>query len=73
MGPIPSRLPAMIYRPVRAPAAGGGCATCEHFHGEWLARGAHAICRMGARRQVQAQPSRGCAFHARAPGSDDAA
>jgi hypothetical protein len=66
-----SRLPAMIYRPSRPMPAQGGCATCEHFHGEWVARGAHAVCRLGGRRQVQAQPTRGCAFHARAPGSDD--
>ena len=64
-------LPAMIYPPAPATGPRDGCRSCEHFHGEWLARGAHAICRFGARPVVQAQPARGCAFHVRAPGSDD--
>lgn len=62
----------MIHRPMRDERGHGGCSRCEHFHGEWLARGAHALCRLGGRAQVQALPSRGCAFHLRAPGSDDA-
>lgn len=68
---LPAALPAMIYPP--APAAGprDGCRSCEHFHGEWIARGAHAVCRFGARPVIQAQPARGCAFHVRAPGADD--
>ncbi len=66
--PDPS-LPAMIYRPGGA-ASRGGCGTCEHFHGEWVARGAHAMCRRGARPLVHAQPTRGCAFHLRAPGAE---
>ncbi|MEI7445250.1 MAG: hypothetical protein WCK28_10210 [Burkholderiales bacterium] len=68
----PAALPAMIYAPAPPAGARAGCRSCEHFHGEWLARGAHAVCRMGARPLVQAQPGRGCAFHLRAPGSDDA-
>jgi hypothetical protein len=66
----PDHLPVMIYRPGQTAAAVGGCATCERFLGEWLAHGAHALCRRGPQRQVQAQPSRGCAFHLRAPGAD---
>jgi hypothetical protein len=64
-------LPAMIYRPAQT-AAGprAACASCEHFHGEWLARGVHALCRRGARVQVQARPGQGCAFHLRAAGAD---
>ncbi len=69
---VSSPIPAMIYRPVRAQADRSGCARCEHFHGEWLARGAHAVCRRGPRPLVQALPARGCAFHLRAPGGDDA-
>ena len=67
---LPATLPAMIYRPTQTTAAHAGCGTCEHFHGEWLARGAHAVCRSGPRPLVQAQPSRGCAFHLRATGVD---
>ena len=66
----PDELPVMIYRPGQTAAPGGGCATCERFLGEWLACGAHALCRLGPHRQVQAQPARGCAFHLRAPGAD---
>jgi hypothetical protein len=63
-------LPKMIYRPGAVSAAHAGCRTCEHFWGEWLARGAHALCRVGGRTSVQARPDQGCAFHLRAPGSD---
>jgi hypothetical protein len=64
-------VPAQIYRPGQtAVPCRGGCRTCEHFHGEWMARGVHVVCRQGGRRQVQADPGAGCAFHQRAPGAD---
>jgi len=66
-----STVPPMIYRPDQTAGTGrGGCRTCEHFHGEWIARGVHAVCRLAGRRQVQADPRQGCAFHGRAPGAD---
>jgi hypothetical protein len=60
-----------IYRPGQTAMAGsGGCRNCEHFQGQWVAREAHAVCRRAGRRQVQADPRAGCAFHQRAPGAD---
>jgi hypothetical protein len=71
--PIPSPVPRLIaiYRPGQmAVPAGGGCRTCEHFQGRWIAREAHAVCCRGGRLQVQADPRAGCAFHLRAAGAD---
>jgi hypothetical protein len=49
------RLPVPIYRPGQtAVPHRGGCITCEHFHGEFVAHGAHAVCRRDDRPVVHA-------------------
>ncbi|HYF57932.1 MAG TPA: hypothetical protein VEA81_03130 [Burkholderiaceae bacterium] len=64
-------VPVPIYRPGQtAVPHRGGCPTCEHFLGEFVAHGAHVVCRHGSPPVVHADPRGGCAFHLRAPGSD---
>ena len=46
------------------------CWRCEHWGGD-VAGGSHALCLYGDRKQVQAQPERGCALWVRATGADD--
>jgi hypothetical protein len=64
-------VPVQIYRPGQTAVPGrGGCRTCTHFHGEQVASGVHVVCKKDGRRQVQASPAGGCAFHEREPGAD---
>jgi len=64
-------LAPLIYRPGQTAAvAPGGCWTCQHFHGELVARGVHVVCRHDELPAVIAQPTNGCAFWIREPGTD---
>lgn len=52
------------------PTEGHACVLCEHFGGD-IADGLHALCLYGDRKQVQAQPERGCVHWIRCIGADD--
>jgi hypothetical protein len=43
---------------------------CEHWSGD-IAGGSHILCMYGGRKQVQAQPERGCVYWVRCVGADD--
>jgi hypothetical protein len=46
------------------------CRGCEFWAGD-VADGSHILCMYGDRKQVQAQPERGCVHWVRATGADD--
>lgn len=52
------------------PEADRHCLLCEHYGGG-VAGGSHILCMYGDRKQVQAQPERGCVYWVRCIGADN--
>jgi hypothetical protein len=46
------------------------CRRCDHWSSD-IADGSHILCMYGGRKQVQAQPERGCVYYLRCVGADD--